>query len=81
MDALRVGVCDHLGEAMKDQEKVKKGNLEQLLTIEDLCTLLKVGRTTVKLKVAMGEIPSIKIGRQRRFLPEDIHRWLRKQSA
>lgn len=64
-----------------EHEKPKKIGLEKLLSIDDLVDLLGVPRTTVKMKVARGELPSIKIGRHRRFIPEDIQRWLKKQSA
>ncbi len=58
-----------------------KEKLEKLLTIDELCEVLGVPRTTVKTMVALGEIPSIKIGRHRRFIPEEVQKWLKKRSA
>lgn len=60
---------------------MNKKKLEQLMTVDDLIELTRIPRSTLLLRVATGEIPSIKIGRHRRFLPEDILKWLKKQAS
>ncbi len=47
-----------------------------LMTIREVVEILKVSISTVKKKAACGEIPSVKIGKARRFRPEDIFRYI-----
>lgn len=47
-----------------------------LMTIREVVEILKVSISTVKKKAARGEIPSVKIGKARRFRPEDIFRYI-----
>ena len=50
--------------------------MDALLTTEDVAGKLQVSVAQVKLWVAEGRIPSVKLGRLRRFRPEDIERWI-----
>lgn len=58
-----------------------KRKLEELMTVDDVLKILKIPKTTFLLRVHTGEIPSLKIGRHRRFLPEDVYKWLKKKTA
>lgn len=49
----------------------------EALTFEETRGRLKVGRSTLFRIVAAGELPSVKIGRSRRFLAEDVDAYLR----
>lgn len=59
----------------------KKKQLEELLTVDDVCKIVKIPKQTLLLRIYSGELPSLKIGRHRRFLPEDVYKWLKKQTA
>lgn len=59
----------------------KKNQLDELLTVEEVLKIVKIPKTTFLLRVYTGEIPSLRIGRHRRFLPEDIYKWLKKKTA
>lgn len=48
----------------------------KLLTIQDVAEQLGVSERYVMDKAAEGEIPSVKLGRLRRFRQVDIDRWL-----
>jgi len=47
-----------------------------LMTLQEVSDLLRVSQSTVKKKSASGEIPSVKIGRARRFRPEDVYQYI-----
>jgi excisionase family DNA binding protein len=49
-----------------------------LLTVDDVARLLNIGRTQVYALVRDGELESVKIGRSRRFLPEQVDAYIRK---
>jgi excisionase family DNA binding protein len=51
----------------------------ELWTLEDLQAFTKIPMRTLKFYIATKEIPSIKIGRHRRFDPDEIKRWLKKK--
>lgn len=59
----------------------RKEQLEKLLTTEEVAELLQIPVRTIKLYVATNDIPSIKIGRHRRFLPDEVLKWVRKQGS
>lgn len=50
----------------------------ELWTIEELQNYLKLPRSTTYLLVAEGKIPCIKLGKHRRFMPEEVEIALRK---
>ena len=56
---------------------------QPLLTAEQVATLLGIPRSSVYdyARRKHEPIPSLQIGRHRRFLQEDIERWLRRQRA
>jgi excisionase family DNA binding protein len=49
----------------------------QALTFDEARDRLRIGRSTLFRIVAAGELPSVKIGRSRRFLAEDVDAYLR----
>lgn len=51
------------------------------LTLDELATYLKRGRSTLYAMAKRGEIPASKIGRTWRFDREEIDTWLRRQSV
>jgi excisionase family DNA binding protein len=44
----------------------------KLLTIEDVAAQLRLSPVTIWRKVRSGEIESVKIGRSRRFTPDQV---------
>jgi hypothetical protein len=59
----------------------EKGNLESLWTIEDLQAFTRIPLRTLKLYIATDELPSIKIGKHRRFDPYKIRKWLESKAS
>ena len=49
---------------------------EELLTVEQVQELLKVGRTFAYSLVRSGELPSYRVGRLIRIRRRDVERWL-----
>ncbi len=56
------------------EKKVVQG----LWSVDDVIAYLNVPRTSVFVLVSQGKIPSIKIGRKRRFIPEEVERAIKK---
>lgn len=52
---------------------------EPLLTVEDIAGLLNVRRRFVYEKAADGTIPSLLVGRYRRFERQAVEEWLEAQ--
>lgn len=50
--------------------------MDQLLTITQVAELLSVSGKTVRRMVVARRIPCVRIGRQIRFVPGDVFRWL-----
>ncbi len=44
----------------------------KMLTVANVCDMLQVSRTTVRKLVGTGAVPSVKIGRCRRFFMDDV---------
>jgi excisionase family DNA binding protein len=55
--------------------------VRELWTFDELLAYLKMPRTTVYLHISRGLIPSIKVGRHRRFIPDEVERALRRLPA
>ena len=47
-----------------------------VMTIEDLCELLKIHRSTAYRQVKAGNIPHFKVGSDYRFNRESIEAWM-----
>ena len=52
----------------------------EILTVKEICELLRVHPTTVYKLIRQGKIPSFRIGSEWRFRKDLILRWLAKQS-
>jgi putative molybdopterin biosynthesis protein len=52
---------------------------EELMTVEQVQELLKVGRTFAYSLVRSGELPSYRIGRLLRIRRRDVEHWLENQ--
>jgi PTS system nitrogen regulatory IIA component len=50
--------------------------MESTMTISDVAMLLQLSNSTIYKYAEDGKIPSIKVGKSRRFLPEDIQSYL-----
>jgi len=55
--------------------------MADLLTTNQVQTLLKVDRTTIYRMVEQGRLPAIRVGKQWRFSRPEIERWLKTSSA
>lgn len=53
--------------------------MEELLTIDELASYLKISKHTLYKMVEKGKIPALKVANQWRFKKEDINMWLEKQ--
>ena len=66
----------------KKQEKELKRELDQeqpvLLTVEQVCRIINLGRSKTYELIASNLIPSISIGRSRGVLREDLMAWIEK---
>jgi excisionase family DNA binding protein len=47
----------------------------EVLTVTELCTYLKVDRSTVYRLIKAGKLPAFKVGGDWRFNVEEIDRW------
>jgi excisionase family DNA binding protein len=52
-----------------------------LLTPEEAADALSLGRTTIFELMKDGRLPSIKVGRARRILADDLHAFVRRLPA
>lgn len=55
--------------------------LRPLLTIGDVCDIVRVGPNTVRSWLKAGTIPSLRAGQLVRFDPDEIDAWLRSRGA
>lgn len=55
--------------------------MAELLTTQQVQTLLRVDRTTIYRMVEGGKLPAIRVGKQWRFSQTVIEEWLRTQAA
>jgi excisionase family DNA binding protein len=67
-----------VGDFVGVKKLLEKKQLGDLWTIEDLQKYLKLPRSTTYLLVADGTIPHVKLGKHRRFIPDEVETALRK---
>ncbi len=60
---------------MKTSTEHEEGRSE-VLTVSEVCEALKLGRTVVNSFLWNGTLPSLKIGRRRLVLRDDLKRFL-----
>jgi len=63
------------------REQVKPAREEELLTIEQVQELLKVGRTFAYSLTKSGELPTYRVGRLLRVRRRDVNRWLEQRKC
>jgi excisionase family DNA binding protein len=63
------------------QHVTSPDTLEALLEAEDVARLLGVDVRYVYSQAAAGKIPSIKLGKYRKFSPSDLKKWLDRNRA
>ena len=56
-----------------------KSSLDKLWKIENVSEFLQVKTSVIKYWLRCREIPHIKIGREYRFDPDDIKRWIEEK--
>ena len=54
--------------------------MNRILTVKEVCQLLKIHHTTLYRLVKAGEIPSFRIGSDYRFQQDLIERWMAEES-
>jgi excisionase family DNA binding protein len=54
---------------------------EELLTVEEVAKILRVGKTMVYAIMAAGNLPSVTIGRCRRFRRSDVYAYIASLEA
>lgn len=59
--------------------EARTNDAESLWTIEDVASFCRVAVSVVRYWVRSSDIPYIKLGRQRRFDPEDIKLWIEER--
>jgi excisionase family DNA binding protein len=52
--------------------------VRELWTFQELQGYLKLPRSTIYMLVAEGKIPSVRLGKHRRFMPDEVETALRK---
>jgi excisionase family DNA binding protein len=53
-------------------------SIQTLRTINEVAAYLGIGRTSVYRLVAAGELRAVRVGKRRRFRPEDIDAFLER---
>jgi excisionase family DNA binding protein len=48
----------------------------QLMTIDDVKTLLNISKTSVRRELLRGNLSAVKIGKSLRFKPEDVEAYI-----
>lgn len=67
--------------ALPDVEKSSRSitELVPLITLPEVAAYLQLSEKTIRRLVAAQRIPCVRIGRQLRFVPSDVLRWLSAQ--
>lgn len=73
-------LLDHAEGSPEDRDPHEDGVKSRLLTPEEVSDFLGVSTRTVGRLAREGELPSTWVGRQRRFVPEDVENYVRSQS-
>jgi excisionase family DNA binding protein len=53
----------------------------ELMTIKQTAAFLRVSMGTVRNMVQRGDLPALRVGKQIRFVREDLEHWVRRQVA
>ncbi len=60
--------------------KLGEAKMERLWLIEDVKEFTQIPISTLRLYTATEQIPSIKIGRHRRYDPVEIRKWIQRKA-
>lgn len=60
-------------------KRISAEKMERLWLIEDVHEYTQIPMSTLRLYTATSEIPSIKIGRHRRYDPIEIRKWIERK--
>jgi excisionase family DNA binding protein len=63
-------------EARRRLERAPRAPLEALLTVKEVAELLRIHQVTVYRMVRRRDLPSVRVGRELRFDPADLRRWI-----
>jgi excisionase family DNA binding protein len=70
------GLSPHPTGLAANDESIDGDGVDDVLTVEDVAALLKVGRNAIYEAVGRNEVPCRRIGKQIRFSRRGIMRWL-----
>lgn len=68
------------GDSPANDENASDGD-DNVLTVDDVAALLKIGRNVVYESVSRNELPHRRIGKQIRFSRRGVMRWLNSWSS
>lgn len=63
------------------ESRVSQEKMERLWLIDDVHEFTGIPISTLKLYTATGRIPSLKIGRHRRYDPVEIRKWIKRSAC
>lgn len=66
---------------VKRPTRISSEKMERLWLIEDVKEFTGIAISTLKLYVALNKIPSLKIGKHRRFDPDEIRKWIKRKAS
>jgi excisionase family DNA binding protein len=55
--------------------------MEELIDVKGLSRILNIHEATLRAWTAKGKIPSLKVGRLRRFKVSEVEAWLKAQES
>ncbi len=58
-------------------ERPEDGPVSQLLSIDEVCRALRMGKSWTYRRIKSGEIPSVKLGRSIKVRREDLEQYLK----
>lgn len=53
---------------------------DEILTIGEVCSILRIGRSTLLKLIHSGELPAFKVGRQWRISKNELYDFLKRNS-
>lgn len=74
-------ICEVLKrlESQRETEEKQKNTENDYLTIEELCELTKLKKSTIYAKRSRRELPAYKFGRELRFKRSEVDAWIRSK--
>ena len=86
-DSMLTGFCEQLEDRLferlidrierhKETKETREIDTETYLTIEELCELTKLKKSTIYAKRSRRELPAYRFGRELRFKRSEIDEWM-----